>query len=340
MIAIIGVLVALLLPAVQAAREAARRTSCTNNLKQLALAMLNFHDTKNHLPTSVRPSGSTSLPRIGLGTLMLPYFEEQNLYNLYDTTQNWSCPTAVAPKAIPNAQLVGTVIPTWLCPSVPMDASQRLDGDSQWTTAPQNYPNWSASQCAAPTDYSPICGVGAPLLGANPPLVDAVQDATGLAPRNVIAKLKDCRDGTSSTIMLAEVAGRPYVYQNGNQIANLPDHRVNGGGWARAASDIDLYGSSANGTTYPGPCGINCTNGFDVYALTNGQSASPSAFPYPSPFGSNGTGQPYAFHTSGANFAFGDGSVHFLDQTLDIRVLARLVTRRGNEVVSNGDFLQ
>jgi prepilin-type processing-associated H-X9-DG protein len=66
---------------------------------------------------------------------------------------------------------------------------------------------------------------------------------------------------------------------------------------------------------------------------------SSDLFPYPSPFAANGTGQPYAFHPSGANFLFGDGSVQFLSQTIEIRTLARLVTRRGDEVISD-EFLQ
>ncbi len=75
-IAIIGILVAMLLPAVQAAREAARRTQCNNNIRQVAIAAHNFADAKKHFPSSIRPAGLTSLPRIAGILQILPYLEE------------------------------------------------------------------------------------------------------------------------------------------------------------------------------------------------------------------------------------------------------------------------
>src|SRR3954471_669028 len=83
-IAIIGVLVSLLLPAVQTAREAARRTQCGNNLRQLALAAQNFHDTYRRLPSSIRPAGLTTAPRISGHVQLLPFLEQKNTYDAYD----------------------------------------------------------------------------------------------------------------------------------------------------------------------------------------------------------------------------------------------------------------
>jgi len=88
-IAIVGVLVGLLLPAVQAAREAARRVSCANNLKQLGLGIHNFHAAKNKLPSSWRPLASSTF-RVGYFTQLLPYLDQQNLWEQYDANANWS----------------------------------------------------------------------------------------------------------------------------------------------------------------------------------------------------------------------------------------------------------
>src|ERR1700760_92360 len=102
-IAIIGILVALLLPAIQAAREAARRRSCQNNLREVALATLNYESAKKILPSSKRPYGTTTAPRIAGMTLLLPYFEEATKLSQFDLTQNWS-------KAV-HYTIVSTPIP-------------------------------------------------------------------------------------------------------------------------------------------------------------------------------------------------------------------------------------
>lgn len=320
-IAIIGTLVALLLPAVQSARESARRTSCTNNMKNLGLAILNFHDSHKKLPTSNRAPGVVNSPRYSWATLMLPYFEEQNTYDRYDFKTNWSNPTT-------NFAVVSTRLNVFECPSVPDD--RVLDGDLQYWT--QGFASWKESQCAAPSDYVPIVQVEQRL--ADIQLVDDTPDKTGMLARNTISTLKHVSDGTSHTIMLAESAGRPFVWRASGRVGDLATNRLNGGGWCRAASDIGLDGSSYDGTTFPGPCAVNCTNGEDYL---KGGSDDKSIVPLPF-YGAYGTSETFAFHPAGANVLFGDGSVQLISENVDIRIYARLVTRKGGEVISATDL--
>lgn len=302
-IAIIGMLVALLLPAVQAAREASRRTQCSNNLKQLALAAHNFHDSQKKFPSSVRPAGLTPMPRIAGLTFLLQYFEQRNLYDAYDQTKNWSDPV--------NLPVTSKEVPTFLCPSTP--ASKRLDG------LPEGSP-WQGNLVAV-TDYSPTIGVDQRLFSAG--LVDRA--GPGILTKNGEPKMAEVTDGLSNTILYAESAGRPFVYRAGlRRFGDLPNQRVNAGGWARPASDFSVDGSTYDGSTLPGPCPVNCTNGEDFGS---------TAFPHPY-YGTEGTAEAYGFHPGGANFALGDGSVRFISQTISIREFARLVTRAGGEVVT------
>lgn len=299
-IAIIGILMSLLLPAVQAAREAARRTECSNKLKQLGLAVHNFSDAHQKLPSSVRPAGLTTLPRIAGLTFLLPYLEQNNIYDKYDQTVTWGDPS--------NA-IVKSVLPVFLCPSDP--EPRRLDG------IPELASSW-APDVAAVTDYSPTISVDQRLLTAG--LVD--EAGAGALPKNGEPRFEDILDGLSSTILYAESAGRPAVYRRGKRIGDVYTTRLNAGGWSRPASDFSVDGSGYDGTTFPGPSAINATNGEAI--------PDPAVFPIPY-YGTEGTAEAYSFHYGGANFAFADGSVHFLSESINIREFAKLVTRAGHE---------
>src|SRR5215471_10206457 len=140
-IAIIAILIGLLVPAVQKVREAAARLQCSNNLKQLGLALHNYHSGNGQFPTSIRPAGVTSLPRISWMIATLPYIEQDNLRKNYDTTQTWGSPT--------NLPVTSQPIKIMLCPSSPN--STRQDGDPQTST-------WNI---VAVTDYAATTGVAA-----------------------------------------------------------------------------------------------------------------------------------------------------------------------------------
>ena len=313
-IAIIGILVALLLPAIQAARAAAWRSSCQNNIRQLGLAVHNFVDTRKILPSSIRPQGLTPLPRIAGMTQLLPFFEEGTKYDQFDLTKSWG--------HADNRLVVNTRIAILQCPSAP--DPERLDG------IPENSP-W-LPEVGAPSDYAATIYVDRRLKDAN--LVDEAATGTippakgspglGLLSYNIVTRLADVTDGLSHTIMYAESAGRPYVYRQGKIVGPFPEKRVNGGGWCRPASDMSIDGSSGDGSTDVGPCAVNCTNGHDF-------GSSPVPHPY---YVSVGTSEPYSFHPSGANFSMGDGSVKWLNDNIDIREFAKLVTRAGSELTS------
>jgi prepilin-type N-terminal cleavage/methylation domain-containing protein len=190
-IAIIGILVALLLPAVQSAREAARRSQCMNNMKQLVTAMMVYHDAYNVFPpahTGWNTDGTTDYQHSWM-TLILPFVEEQALYDQYDFTLRWNQGN--------NARFVTRSeagnLDVQLCPS-----SEHLD--------------------TAQGDYAGINGCGS--YNQNGIFIpdgylkgecynEGLLPATGPAwPENRPFGIKDCIDGTNYTMMLGEDAGR------------------------------------------------------------------------------------------------------------------------------------
>ncbi|MEX0669280.1 MAG: DUF1559 domain-containing protein [Pirellulales bacterium] len=362
-IAIIGTLVGLLLPAVQTAREAARRSACSNNIRQLALAAHNFADaTQGLLPNSSRPG----TVRISWITRILPYLEQQALYDKFDLGANWGSGTAntAAGYTIPNAVLATTRIKAVECGSSP-SAESHYDADPQSSTQPFPFPTTAVRAVVAasglsfstnglfcaPTDYSPTVYVDAALANStgtpSDNLADAAATTAPTSSGNTAASkgdglmskdygdgfkpsLKDATDGLSNTILLAESAGRPIVYRGraraDDTTAAFPTRRVNAGGWVRPASDLSIDGSSANGTTFR-------SSPTKVINATNGESVETAPFPT-GYYGTDGGGEVYAFHPAGANVAFGDASVKLLTSDISIRLFSSLVTRAGAEVIA------
>jgi prepilin-type N-terminal cleavage/methylation domain-containing protein/prepilin-type processing-associated H-X9-DG protein len=308
-IAIIAILIGLLLPAVQKVREAAARSTCQNNLKQLGLGFHNYHDPNNGLPSNIRPS-ATSTVRVRWLTYLLPYLEQDNIYRNVDLNVNWHQPANLAPGFSSRLKVVE-------CPSAPN--GQIVDG------APDTSPAWT--NIVSNGDYSGFYGVSPELdtLGLITPGTGRVDN--GALSKTVKLRFADFTDGLSNTIHLTESAGRPNVHRLGKlAVTASGNNRVNGGGWCRPASELNvLRGSSADGLTFPGQYAINVTNG---EALGT----------YPHPFYNvDGTGQIYGFHTGGVNVLYADGSVRYLRSTTDIRTLAALVTRNGGETLANVD---
>ena len=190
-IAVIGILVALLLPAVQAAREAARRMSCSNNLKQIGLAMHNFQLQNNHFPPSwlpAAPSSGGSVDGWSAQAQLLPFLEQRTVSESIDYKASYKLASVidVSGRQIPLSALR---IPTFLCPSELRD-EQRYENDS-----PEHYPlNYGVNQGIWLT-YNPAKKRGGD---------GAFMPVRGMRPA-------DFTDGLSNTLAAAEVkAWNPY----------------------------------------------------------------------------------------------------------------------------------
>jgi prepilin-type processing-associated H-X9-DG protein len=170
-----------------------------------------------------------------------------------------------------------------------------------------NYPGYPAiSWQAYAADYTPLAGVSSALVGY---LGLSPNSTGGALQADVPTPILSITDGTSNTILLAEVAGKNDWWANGRKMGQLSGFYGGEGGWADATSaGSALYGSSGDGMVFPGSCGINCSNDFGLYG----------------------------FHSTGANILLADGSARFVSASTDIRVLAALVTRAGGETV--GDY--
>jgi prepilin-type N-terminal cleavage/methylation domain-containing protein len=320
-IAIIGTLIALLLPAVQAARESARRSQCSNNLRQIGIGIHTYQDQKKRLPSSTRPPNAGTV-RLGAFVQLLPFIEQKPLWDRWDITLNWSDPG--------NLPVASLRVATYECPSAPNHAGlldQKPDGytgGSAWTgiVAVGDYGASLGTDPRVPALAAALSPARV-VLGSLSNASTAQQPTNGFLPKNTNHTFADITDGLSNTIAVFESAGRPLLYRRGNQVSADPTvNAVNGGGWVRPASDILFAGSDLTGATVPGVY-INRTNGFDV----GGQSYGGTG--YAAPYGTEGTSQPYSFHLSGLNILLGDASVRFLDESTDIAVIGALISRNG-----------
>jgi prepilin-type N-terminal cleavage/methylation domain-containing protein/prepilin-type processing-associated H-X9-DG protein len=287
-LAIIGVLIGLLLPAVQRVRAAANRTDCSNNLKQIGLACHQHHNTYGRFPPGwvyapfTVPQGNIVEGGAGTFTFLLPFLEQEALARIY----RWD----KRPQGPENQPVAATQLKILQCPSAEPD---------RWVTAVEDPGNYSYGGRGACGDYGGVREIDTRLVALG--LVDPAANYQGVLTLNYLTRFADITDGASQTLLVTECAGRPRLWRAGRPVGGV---YASGGVWV-SGTLIFGQGSTSDGATKPGPCAINCTNDREVYS----------------------------FHPGGANAVFADGSVHFLQSTLDIRIFARLVTRAGEEVV-------
>ena len=185
-ITIIGILIALLLPAVQAAREAARRMQCSNNLKQIGLALHNYHNNHNIFPygTGVDPAGPpTNGWKWSWSALVLPFLEGNNLHEQIDFRFRYN------QAHTSNNQAMKTFVPTYLCPSAP---------DPGWADMTDSI---TGIKDGAETNYSAV----ATHRGPNEAPYAKSLNGTGVMYLNSNTRIADVKDGTSNTLLVAEV---------------------------------------------------------------------------------------------------------------------------------------
>jgi prepilin-type N-terminal cleavage/methylation domain-containing protein/prepilin-type processing-associated H-X9-DG protein len=314
-IAIIAVLIALLLPAVQAAREAARRAQCINNMKQVGIALQAFHESHNFFPPGGVTAGIKQLnincdangnpipaPTSGTdsrltlhswGPFLLPYLEQTALANAYNFASDW--------RDTRNSTSIRTVVGSLICPSAP-PADGRLDSSS---VSADSVNGMKYSFSSAPTDYGVNNNADVTnLVKSN--LIDA-GTYTGIMAVNKVATIAQIRDGTSTTEIFVEDAGRPLHYRSGFRLFS---GRTSGAGWADRDNEFEEHGFRQDGSTNPGPCQTNCTN----------------------------DNEPYGFHPGGSNVLFADGSVRFDKESISIRLYVKLISMDNGEIIPGDAF--
>ena len=330
-VAIIAILIALLLPAVQKAREAARRTQCRNNMKQIALAINNYENKNRIFPPalveaftsghSLQPGCTSNNDKSGVFSwrvLILPEIEEQNVYDQIDfdnTVNKGTCggiPATYAASRTANINTVSVKIDAYLCPS----DDTLADLQSNNTTFGTNYAamistqklwTYSSTQTIGVTDsgYADTLSTGLKLLGV-------------MHPQKVARQRDVAKDGTSHTILIAEVDRSSVVKRLG---ATIGDRN-------RCSYWYSFYGCFADAVRTPDDFGSTANPRFDSVRY-------PSADSYFLQLTSSSTpGDGMAAsssHGGGAHVAMVDGSVHFVTKGVNLGLYKATCTRAGRE---------
>ncbi len=304
-ITIIGILIALLLPAVQAAREAARRMQCANGFRQVGIAMHNYHAAHQSFPPGLL-MGTTSTPAacgtpydhyyagFSWSAYILPYIEQQQVYDMIDFLQlnnasghgfSYFEPEHPTDPGKNTRKAGETPIAAYLCPSDPQGGE--LVRCCSWDS-PNTDEDLRQTNMMGIADSQEFTCDG----GGYWPLQFRLAD--GMMAEREPCRIADVTDGTSNTLMIGEITG-------GGRGSHLSRFWIS---WN--------IGDTANGINGP-------------FTIPGGGT-----------FGSHHATDPSSYHPGGCHFALADGSVHFLAETIDSVTLASLTTRATGEVISGG----
>ncbi len=312
-IAIIGILIGMLLPAVQAVREAARRTQCANNMRQMGLAIHNYESAFMKFPSAGQAkrggAGSNAGQNVffterqelesfaaaspSLQTYILPFIEQDNVYALFNTRYRYDISPA-GPEAPTNQDAAKNVIAAYICPSTGRSSTTDAEGYGY-------------------TDYSAPVTVR-PGLSGNPDQPRFKCALNGDSPRRISA----ITDGTSNTVAIAEDAGR----------ADVP-----GGGFMVIKTETMDDGTSADRRSW---AWADPDNAYNVDMLVN-NNQTPTGGPPGCTWDIVNCGpneETFSFHPAGANVAYCDGSVHFLTADIDAITFTAIMSKDGGEVAN------
>ncbi len=292
-IAIIAILIGLLLPAVQKVREAAARSTCTNNMKQIGLAFHNYESANQKLPPLYTDAGFLRAPNHFCLTFILPYIEQGSLANLIDIKKDG--------YAVENFNAFTTPVKTFMCPSTPTEPTLVYNTPSgKYAVLPTGVTQIRMGR----TDYAAPSGcggswvdasIGTQVISKGPPLLEGNRETPFAA----------VTDGLSNTSLVVEAAGRPFRYGSGG-IKRGADRNGNdaAGGWGDQDSWFGINGADGSlGTQGSGPSAVNGSSDNELYG----------------------------FHIAGCNIVMGDGSVRLLKNNITLAMLAALVSRNGGE---------
>jgi prepilin-type N-terminal cleavage/methylation domain-containing protein/prepilin-type processing-associated H-X9-DG protein len=355
-IAIIAVLIALLLPAVQAAREAARRAQCTNNLKQLALAALNFESTNSQLPPGWGPFPwvTGGVGRANPKVLVLQFLEGGNTFNTFNLAFDLN---VFGLTTEPNYTGQGQIINSYVCPS---------DGNTTKAGTAPALAGYSSYMCSIGGTASPVFGTSATtalyppeetnssVLGIFNVQLNETAPSTGTgapfpstttyqAVTNKVT-MASIVDGTSNTGMFAETTMSPF-----------PNAKYPYAGVANTLFAVNAWSGTWSNNVYPTLCGTWSSSqtawllpyrGGEWYrnlpiTANYSHTITPNS-PLADCQNYAGFNQSHSaarsYHPGGANGAFADGSVHFFKNTINPTTGLALGTRAGGEVVSSDSY--
>jgi prepilin-type N-terminal cleavage/methylation domain-containing protein len=299
-IAIIAILVALLLPAVQQAREAARRTQCKNNLKQIGLALHNYHDTYDTFPFGNRGMTDWNMKNsTNWRSMILPYLDQAPVYNQL----NFEDGNFAANSYAGNEVLIGLKLDVFLCPSSTIDPFDNSEN------------TWSNTMKGLNHQYVGIAGAAPPVQGLN----DGWRDCghgwscnSGLLVSNEVFKMRDAKDGTSNTMIISEQSG----YTNG-RVLNANYY----GGWHGARHLNSLKASSCSDLWQAGTTCVRFAPNSDIVQT----GANETKYRNNTVINSE--------HVGGLQVLLADGSARFMSENIDFDTLKLLCAKRDGQVV-------